>query len=367
MFSVCVSTFRLLRVVTASFLLLGLTGCEAQHSTATSHNCAGKQVLEASGSTAQTLAMARFTIAYETACPGRSVDYIANGSGQGVSDFSRGRTDFAGTDSPVLPRTEDWVSAQARCGGHAPRNLPLVFGPIAITYNIFGVDSLILDPPAIAKIFTGKITFWDAPEIVALNADQQLPHQPIVVFFRSDDSGTTDNFQRYLQVAAGAAWDRGVGENFHGGVGLGRRGNDGTSAEIAPTPGSITYSEWSFAQKQGLPVARVITSAGSDPVTLSVDSVTASVANVKVIGDGNDLALDMSALYQPTQRGSYPIVLATYEIVCSHYSDQQVSTAVKAFLTVAMTEGQLGLASTGYVSLTAPITDRLRSAISAIT
>lgn len=310
--------------------------------------------------------MTQFISVYERACPGRSVRYTPNGSGDGISEFVDRETDFAGTDSPVVPPGGDWAKARARCDGNDPWNLPLVFGPIAITYNVFGVDSLVLDAAAIAKIFAGRIRTWDAPEIAALNPDLHLPRQPIVVFFRSDDSGTTDNFQKYLQSAAGPAWDRGAGKVFRGGVGRGRRGNEGTSAEIAQTPGSVTYSEWSFAQKQELPVARIITSAGSEPVTLSVASATASLSDIRISGNGNDLVLDTSALYQPSRRGAYPIVLATYEVVCSRYRDHEAAKAIKAFFRLALTDGQDDLTEAGYVPVTGEMVSRLHTAITDI-
>lgn len=329
--------------------------------------CTGKPVLRASGSSAQAAAMASFITSYEEACPGHSLEYTSNSSGAGIAEFSAGLTDFGASDSPVIPPGDDWSGAYARCAGSEPWNLPLVFGPIAISYNAFGVDSLVLDASTIAKIFTGKITSWDAPEITALNPDQQLPRQTIVVFFRSDESGTTDNFQQYLQAAAGAAWGLGAGKTFKGGVGRGRRGNEGTSAEIAPTPGSITYTEWSFAQRQQLSVARIITSAGSEPVPLTVDTVTASISAIRIRTAAHDLPLDLSGLYRPTRRDAYPIVLATYEVVCSRYPDPQTADAVRTFLEVALTKGQYGLTEIGYVPVPASIASSLSVAIAAIT
>ena len=87
--------------------------------------------------------------------------------------------------------------------------------------------------------------------------------------FRSDESGTTDNFQKYLDAASDGAWGKGAGKTFNGGVGEGAKGNEGTSAAIKSTPGSITYNEWSFAKSQGLSMAKIVTSAGPDPVELT--------------------------------------------------------------------------------------------------
>lgn len=310
--------------------------------------------------------MNRFIAAYENSCPGHSLDYTANGSGAGVSDFLDGRTDFAGTDSALSPGDADWLMARTRCGGADPWNLPLVFGPIAITYNVFGVDSLNLDGPTIAKIFTGRVTTWDAPEITALNPDLPLPRQPIVVLFRGDESGTTDNFQRYLQATAGETWGRGAGKTFHGGIGRPKQGNEGTSAAIPRTPGAITYTEWSFARRQQLPVAQIITSAGPRPVPLTVDTVMSAVTGVQPVGRGQDLVLDTAALYRPTRPGAYPIMLATYELVCSKYPDRATADAVREFLTAAVTGGQEGLADHGYAPLPDILAARLRAAAAAI-
>ncbi len=81
------------------------------------------------------------------------------------------------------------------------------------------------------------------------------------------------NFQEYLISAGNGAWGKGGGKAFNGGVGEGRKGNDGTSAAVKSTEGSITYNEWSFAQAQKLPMAKIVTSAGPDPVSISSDSV----------------------------------------------------------------------------------------------
>jgi hypothetical protein len=135
-----------------------------------------------------------------------------------------------------------------------------VFGPLAITYNLSAIDNLILDGPTLAKIFNGTITRWDDHAISAFNAS--MPSEPIHVVFRSDSSGTTDNFQQYLDAASGGAWGKGTGKTVTGGVGQGAKGNEGTSAAIKDTEGAIAYNEWSFAQDQRLFSAKIITSAG---------------------------------------------------------------------------------------------------------
>jgi phosphate transport system substrate-binding protein len=325
--------------------------------------CGGKPTLRASGSTAQANAMTRFVKAFEQACPGQSLNYTANGSGAGISEFLGNQTDFGGSDSPL--NKDEYAKAQQRCGSPV-WNLPVVFGPIAIAYNVNGVTSLNLDGATAARIFNGGITGWNDPAVSALNPGVTLPAEPIRVVFRSDESGTTDNFQRYLDTASNGAWGKGAGKAFNGGVGEGARGNDGAAAAVKSTEGSITYNEWSFAQAQHLNMAKVLTSAGPDPVAISPDSVGKTISAAWFISRGNDLALDTISFYRPNQPDAYPIVLATYEIVCSKYPDPQVGTAVKAFLQRTIGAGQDGLADNGYVPIPQEFKSRLSTAVDAV-
>jgi phosphate transport system substrate-binding protein len=329
-------------------------------------DCGGKQALKASGATAQANAMTRFVTAYETACPGYTLNYTSSGSGAGVSEFLGGQTHFGGSDSPLSEEKGEVAKASERCGGNPAWNLPTVFGPIAVTYNVAGVDGLVLDGPTVAKIFNGTVKTWDAPEIKALNEGKALPAEPINVIFRSDESGTTDNFQKYLDAASDGAWGKGAGKTFAGGVGEGAKGNEGTSAAVKSTPGAVTYNEWSYAKSQGLQVAQIVTSAGPEPVVLTAESAGKSIDAVQIKGEGNDLVLDTTTFYKPTEAGSYPILLATYEIVCSKYSDPEVATAVKAFLKAALGPGQEGLEDNGYIPVPDAFKTKLSDAVNAI-
>ena len=240
-----------------------------------------------------------------------------------------------------------------------------MFGPIAITYNVPGKD-LVLDAPTLAKIFSGAVTSWNDPAIAALNGGAAVADQPIVVVFRNDESGTTDNFQKYLAAASGGTWTKGAGKVFNGGVGEGAKGNEGTSAAIRNTPGSITYNEWSFARKQNLQIARIVNSGGGDPVELTSDSAGKAIEGARIEGTGNDLVLDLDSIYATTTPGAYPLVLATYEIVCSKYADAETGKAVRAFLTVAVTDGQRGLEDNGYIPVPKAFQDKLLTAVQAI-
>ena len=351
-------------------VLLTVVGCGGKSSSASgsgssSVDCGGQQKLTASGSTAQAHAIEQFVYAYIRACPDYTLDYRANGSGNGIAEFSSGQTDLAGSDSPLDSSTGEPQRVAARCGS-TPWHLPTVFGPIAVTYNINGVNELDLDGPTLAKIFNGTITSWNDPALQALNKNAALPAEPIHVVFRSDASGTTDNFQKYLDVASDGSWGRGAGKTFNGGTGVGAAGNDGTSALLRTTEGSITYNEWSFAVGRELDMAQIVTSAGPQPVTISVDSVDKTIAGARFSGTGNDLVVDTSSFYKPTVAGAYPIVLVTYEIVCSQYPDPATAQAVKAFMQAAIGDGQQDLDQYGYIPLPPEFTSKLKTAIDAI-
>jgi phosphate transport system substrate-binding protein len=327
--------------------------------------CGGKRQLKGSGAAAQENAMEQFVFAYVHACPGSTLDYNANGSGAGVTDFLNNVSDLAGSGDPLNPSKGQIDRAVQRCGSPA-WDLPTVFAPIAITYNVSGVNSLKFDAATLARIFNGGINRWDDPAIRSLNPGINLPSAPIRVFFRSDQSGDTSNFQQYLVAASDGAWGKGAGQTFLGGVGEGGAGDDGTSAQVQSTDGAITYNEWSFAVGKQLSIAQIITSAGPDAVSITTDSVSKTLAGVTFKGQGNDLVVDTSSFYKPTQPGAYPIVEPTYEVVCSKYPDSATGAAVKAFMQAAIGPGQVGLDQYGSIPLPNSLQSKIATAVNAI-
>jgi phosphate transport system substrate-binding protein len=353
---------------------LTLSGCGSNTNTSSSESsaaasakvdCGGKKKLKASGATAQQNAMEQFVYAYVHACPGYTLDYNANSSGAGVTDFINNQTDLAGSGDSLNPSKGQPERAAQRCGSPA-WNLPTVFQPIAVTYHVSGVSSLKLDAATTAKIFNGGITSWNDPAITALNSGTNLPATPIRVIFRSDQSANSTHFQQYLEAASNGAWGKGYGQKFNGGVGEGAVGDNGSSAAVQSTEGSVTYNSWSFGVGKQLNIAQIITSAGPDPVSITKDSVSKTITEAKIVGQGNDLILDLSAFYKPTQPGAYPIVEATYEVVCSKYPDSATGTAVKAFMQAAIGPGQDDLDQYGSIPLPSSFESKLATAVNAI-
>src|SRR5262245_63142079 len=159
------------------------------------------------GSSAQEAAQEAWKANFESANSGATVSYDPIGSGGGRDQFiAGGNTIFAGSDSPF--DTDELPKATSRCkssGGDLVQ-IPVYLSPIAIIYNLSGVDSLQLSPDVTAKIFKGEITKWNDPAIAAANQGVDLPDTDITPVHRSDESGTTANFTDYLHEAAPDVW-----------------------------------------------------------------------------------------------------------------------------------------------------------------
>jgi phosphate transport system substrate-binding protein len=324
--------------------------------------CGGKNKLTAEGSTAQQNAMALFNQLWGQYCPGKSVSYNPTGSGAGREQFIAGHVDFAGTDSPLV--SDQIGPAAKRCDGNPAWDLPLVFGGIALAYNLPGVPALAVSSDALARIFSGRITVWNDPILAALNPGVALPNSKITPIYRADSSGTTDNLQKYLTTAAPQTWTKGVGTEFQGGVGEGATKSIGVIQAVRTTPGAIGYAEKGFADQAGVPYAKMATDEGV--VALTNDTAGNAVKAARFVADGNDLVLDLNAVYSARQPAAYPLVMATYEVVCSKGYDAETADAVKSLLAVAATNGQTDLSSAGYVPLPDKVKERLVTAINAL-
>lgn len=338
------------------------SGSSESGSSASAADCGGKASVTAEGSTAQQNAIALFNQVWGQKCQGKNLSYNPTGSGAGREQFVAGNVDFAGSDSAI--KEEQAQQAAQRCGGNPAWNLPLVFGPIAMAYNIEGVEGLVLNGDTLAKIFQGQIAKWNDPAIAALNEGKSLPDVAITPIFRSDSSGTTDNFQKYLEAASAGAWTKGDGSEFQGGAGEGAQKSAGVAQAVQATPGAIGYVEKGFADQAGIPYAQI--DNGSGAVELTDESAGKAIDAAKFAAEGNDLTLDLASLYGTTESSAYPLVLATYEIVCSNGYDAETAQAVKSFLTVAANDGQSGLSAAGYVPLPEKFKERLLTSIDAI-
>jgi phosphate transport system substrate-binding protein len=314
--------------------------------------------LRSSGSTAQGNAIAQWIADYNAKCGASINDYGGGGSGKGVSDFLANQTDFGGSDSALKP--EELARAKAdRCAGNDAIDLPLVTGPIAIAYHLTGVDELIVTPTVLAGIFGGEITTWSDPKIADINPGVDLPAQAIQTVHRSEDSGTTDNFTKYLAAAGGWTFTGGKAWTAPGGTGA--QGSDGVAKAVQSTEGAIGYVEWSYAINNQLAMAEV--DNGSGPVALTAESAGLAVQAAEIVGQGKDLALKLD--YATKAPGAYPVILVTYEMVCSG-GNGDTAELLKSFLGYAATEGQTSLVALGSAPLPAPVQQKVVAAIQAL-
>ncbi|HLL22322.1 MAG TPA: extracellular solute-binding protein, partial [Kofleriaceae bacterium] len=157
----------------------------------------GPVTLNASGATFQKAAQEVAIEAFTKANKNIKVNYGAGGSGKGRQDFADQVVDFACSDAPYKEADLGKVK-----GGEF-FYIPNVLGAITVAYNVEGADKLNLSAETIAKIFQREIKKWNDPAIAAENAAAKLPDADIVVARRSDGSGTTENFTKFLEGAAG--------------------------------------------------------------------------------------------------------------------------------------------------------------------
>lgn len=324
--------------------------------------CGKAAAVSASGSTAQEFAMQFWIKNYMRACPNTRISYEGNGSGAGQTDFLKGRTAFAGSDS-ALSATQITESKSVCSGGRAV-HLPMLGGPIAIAYNLPGVSKLVLDAPTLAKVFDAQITKWNDPAIAKLNPGAKLPSTPIQASHRSDSSGTTDNFTSYLSAAAPSAWSYGHDKVWMAKGGQSAKGSSGLAEHVKKTVGAIGYVELSYAIARSIPTVAIDTGAPA-PVAASVLTASKALADAEIAGADDDLVLKLD--YATKAAGAYPIDLVTYEIVCDKGNKPATWSTTKAFLTyIAGPEGQEDLSFQGYATLPATIVNKVRSKINSL-
>ena len=337
------------------------TGTSSSSANASSIKCDNaKGQLLADGSSAQKNAIDAWVKAFSQAC-GVQINYKGGGSGAGVTSFNQGQLAFAGSDSALKP--EEVTASKQVCSGGQGIDLPMVGGPIALGYNVPGVDNLVLDAPTLAKIFDSKITKWNDAAIKKLNPSATLPDLKIQAFHRSDESGTTDNFTKYLIATTPDNWKYSGGKAWQGKGGQSAAGSAGVAAGVKQTSGAIGYFELSYVG-DGVKAVSINTGAAA-PVAPSTDSATKDIAAAQVVGTGSDLTLKLD--YKTKAEGAYPITLVTYEIVCDKGNKAATLPATKAFLTyIASEDGQKLLSTIDYAPIPDAIITKVRSTIAGL-
>jgi len=291
--------------------------------------------------------------AYNGTHPNIQVDYQSIGSGGGVKSFMDRTVDFAASDAAMKP--EDMAKVE---GG--VQLVPMTAGSIVLAYNVPELANLRLSREAYAGIFLGKVKTWNDPVIAKANPGVKLPNEPINVVVRADSSGTSFVFSQHLSTIS-ADFNKNVGTNNmpNWPVGTKSKGNEGVTASLMTTPGSIGYVEYGYAHSQNLHMAMLENKSGNY-VSATTDSARAALASAQ-------LPADLIAwVPDPDGKDAYPIVTFTWMILYKKYDNKEKLDALKSLVAYGLTDGQKDSEALGYVPLPDGVVSKAQAAIAAL-
>jgi phosphate transport system substrate-binding protein len=329
-------------------------------------NPSGAQTLSEDGSSLLYPYLQKLEPGITAAYPNITLSAAAGGSGKGQTDAISGAVDMGGSDA--------YLSAGQVSANPGIMNIPIAVSAQAVNYNLAGISNLKLSGSVIAQIYSGTITTWNDPAIVALNTGVTLPATPIVPVRRVDSSGDTFIFTSFLS-ATSPTWSNGPA--FGTTVNwptvaseLSANGNPAMVDACHGAPGCIAYigvSVESTALVDGLGEAQLENASGSF-VQPSITTINAAVA----AGAGNvPASLTQSLIYQ-TGAQSYPIVNFEYLIVNpSKITTSDTALAIRTFFEWAIsTSGgatQDDLSAVNFVPLPTNVLPKVNAAIASIT
>lgn len=329
-------------------LLVVATGCSGDRSQPPGLK------LQGSGASFPAPLYTRWFQEFSKSTPGVTIDYQAKGSGAGIKDFINKTVDFAASDAAM---TEEEIAAVA----DGVVLLPITAGKVVLAYNLPGGPAeLKLSREVYTKILMGEITRWNDPLVVACNDGFAMPDLPVTVVVRSDSSGTTYVFSMHLS-AISEPWAKTFGTNktinwpasdkFIKGP-----KNDGVTALIKQTPGSIGYVEYGFASQTGQPMATLENNAGKyvQPSLQSGQAALASVAEMP-----SDLIV---WLPDPAGDESYPIVTYTWLLCYERYASAEKAAAMRNVVDYCLSQGQSISGELGYIPLPAEVVTAVQQA-----
>lgn len=320
--------------------------------------------LVGAGASAQAAAMQGWQAGFQDQHPDVTIEYDPIGSGGGRETFLSGGSAFAGTDS--LLNDEEYQASLDTCPGDLGAvHLPHYISPVAIAFNLDGIDTLNLAPEVIAGIFVGDIERWDDPAIAADNPDVDLPDLAINPVHRADKSGTTENFTDYLSAVAGDIWTYGEVGEWPINHGEGANQTSGVVSAIRAGVGSIGYADASQIGDLGV----IAVGVGDDFVAYSPEAAAKLVEVSERIEGRSEFDLGFSLTRDTTEEGVYPIALVSYHVICLEYEDAATAELVEAFMRyVASEDGQnASAASAGSAPITSAIRDEVNKALDQIT
>jgi phosphate transport system substrate-binding protein len=351
------------------FVLVGAACSSNDNKTATSSSSPSSQsvqganidytslsgTLNGSGSTFQDAFNQKGITQFKTTAPKVTVTYAKSGSKAGKQDLANKVVQWAGTDSTIAD------SEKASYQGGTVLYFPTVAAPITVSYNLNGVNKLQLSGETLGGIFSTAIKTWNDPKIAADNPGISLPNTPIVVVHRTEGSGTTNNFTRYLTKAGGSAWTLGTGDTVNWPASTqGAQANSGVAALIKSTPGGVGYVDLADAVNADLTFASIKNSSGQY-IAPTLPAASAAVAGATVKPD---------LTYDPINASgadAYPITSPTWIITYQKQPDATTANALKGWLNFLLTQGQTFAQSVGYAPLPTDLAQKAIAQLDQIT
>lgn len=289
------------------------------------------------GSSAMERAQEAWITNFQGANPGVTVTYDPVGSGDGRTQFIQGGTVYGGSDAYLNDDEGQLTEAAERCGGQPAIEIPAYVAPIAVVFNVEGVDELNLDGETVASIFSGTITSWDDPAIAEQNPDAELPSANITAVHRQDDSGTTDNFTDWMFQAGNGAWTEEPDGVWPIQGGEAANGTSGVIAAVTNGANSIGYAD--LSQVGELPTVNI--GIDGEYVTPTPEAAAAVLDASERVADRDEVDMAFEVNRNPEGGEAYPIVLIAYVMACQTYEDPTEADLVREFLTyVVSPEGQ---------------------------
>jgi len=355
---------RFICFLLALFMTVGLSNCGGDNQTASENNLGIKLPFQetirpvGAGASFPAPLYKSWFVALNQAVPQLQFDFQSIGSGAGIERFTTGVIDFGASD---IAMTDDQIAKVTR----GVLLLPMTAGSIVLTYNLPDVKDLKLSREAYVDIFLGNITNWSDPKIAQSNPGITLPNRPITVVHRSDGSGTTGVFTKHLSEIS-PAWKKEIGQGtavqWPAGKGtfVGARGNEGITALVGQTQGSIGFVEFGFASKNNLSMA-ALENKGGKYIAPSNESGTATLSQVELPENLRAFITD------PPGDESYPIVTYTWMLLYKKYDNANLAIALEAMIQFGLTEGQKQAGQLGYIELPQNVREKVAAAADQIT
>jgi phosphate transport system substrate-binding protein len=311
------------------------------------------QQLSGAGATFPQPLYQRWASEYNKLHPDVQINYQGVGSGAGIKQFTAGTVDFAASDAAM----KDEEIAAVKKGAVM---IPATAGSIVIAYNLPGVKELKLSRDAYVGIFLGTITNWNDDAIKKDNPGVDLPDLSINVAYRSDGSGTTFVFTKHLAAISKDFADQvGSDKSVTWPAGAGGKGNDGVTALIKATPGTVGYVEYGYAVNNGLAMASLQNKAGKF-IKPDEQSGAATLASI-------DLPENLRAWPEdPAAADAYPIATFTWLLLYKTYDDPKKLEALKGFVKWGLTDGQKLASGLGYIPLPDAVVAKDQAALDSV-